>query len=189
MRNSVTQEHINWIVKNSDFEIIEKYGKMTIVICTLPCGFILTESSACVDPANYSKEMGESICRERITNKIWEIEGYLLQEQMHEQEDLDAYYANKYDQQKREELYQKAINRYGEAVQAMVAVEEMNELSKELIKNAMRGKDNRSEIAEEIADVKIMLEQMELLFDCFDDVERFKSKKIDRLAERIGGYE
>ena len=43
--------------------------------------------------------------------------------------------------------------------------EEMAELQKELCKNA-RGKDNRAEIAEEIADVHIMLDQMEILPNC-----------------------
>ncbi|MBQ3410703.1 MAG: hypothetical protein IJH30_02980, partial [Bacillus sp. (in: Bacteria)] len=42
-------------------------------------GFILTESSACVDPTNYDVKIGIQCCKERIVNKIWELEGYRLQ--------------------------------------------------------------------------------------------------------------
>lgn len=77
--NTVTQGHIRAIMNESEFEVFTAFGKCTIVICKLPNGFILTESSACVDPVNYDEEMGEQICKERIENKLWELEGYLLQ--------------------------------------------------------------------------------------------------------------
>ena len=64
--------------------------------------------------------------------------------------------------------------------------EEMSELQKELCK-FKRGKSNISNIAEEIADVKIMLEQMALAFDIEDKVELQKDLKIKRLEERIKG--
>lgn len=62
--------------------------------------------------------------------------------------------------------------------------EEMAELQKELCKHA-RGKENRAQIAEEIADVQIMLEQMELLHDCEGLVAGFKAQKLDRLEKRL----
>lgn len=40
-------------------------------------------------------------------------------------------------------------------------------------------------IAEEIADVEIMLRQMVILFDCAGQVEPFRRYKLERLAERI----
>lgn len=52
-----------------------------------------------------------------------------------------------------------AIQRYGVAAQVNMVFEEMSELQKELCKH-LRGKDNLPEIAEEIADVEIMLAQM-----------------------------
>jgi hypothetical protein len=60
----------------------------------------------------------------------------------------------------------------------------MAELQKEICKN-IRGYDNRIEIAEEIADVKIILEQMELLFDIENSVRKFKEYKLIRLKERL----
>lgn len=53
--------------------------RTTVVMCTLRNGFIITESSSCVDPANYSQKIGEEICMGKIKDKIWELLGFLLQ--------------------------------------------------------------------------------------------------------------
>lgn len=84
------------------------------------------------------------------------------------------------------EIYKKAITKYGLYAQIDMVFEEMSELQKELCK-FKRGKSNISNIAEEIADVKIMLEQMELAFFIKDKVELQKDLKIKRLEERIKG--
>lgn len=76
--NTVTKEEINNILDNANFEITHKI-KTTIIMCTLPNGFVIVESSSCVDPKNYDAEIGEEICMERIENKVWELEGYKLQ--------------------------------------------------------------------------------------------------------------
>lgn len=55
----------------------------TVVRCVLRNGFVIVESSSCVDPKNYSEEMGREICMERIKNKIWERLGFLLQTAWH----------------------------------------------------------------------------------------------------------
>ena len=41
-------------------------------------------------------------------------------------------------------------------------------------------------IAEEVADVEIMLDQLKLILDIEEDVQRFREKKITRLKERLG---
>ena len=82
------------------------------------------------------------------------------------------------------EIYREALNRWGAEAQTLMVFEEMSELQKELCKHA-RGRDNREAIAEEIADVKIMLEQMIILHDCEDMVEVHKFKKIHRLKVRL----
>ena len=61
------------------------------------------------------------------------------------------------------EILKKAINTYGINSQLDMAVEEMSELTKEICKKK-RGKDNHSEIMEEMADVYIMLEQLKMIF-------------------------
>lgn len=83
------------------------------------------------------------------------------------------------------DLYKKAIQTWGAQAQTLMFFEEMAELQKELCKNA-RGKDNRAEIAGEIADVQIMLEQMMMLHDCADEVQKAREYKLGRLAGRLG---
>lgn len=80
-----------------------------------------------------------------------------------------------------------ALNLYGPEAQTLMVFEEMSELQKELCKHA-RGRDNREEIAEEIADVLIMLDQMMILHDCESLVTRFRKLKIERLEQRIGRW-
>ena len=77
-----------------------------------------------------------------------------------------------------------ALAAFGRDSQVMVAIEEMSELTKELCKNS-RGQENTTHIAEEIADVEIMLQQMVMLFDCAGQVETFRRYKLERLAGRI----
>lgn len=88
----------------------------------------------------------------------------------------------------RNKVYSRALETYGKESQTTMVFEEMAELQKELCKNA-RGKENRTAIAEEIADVQIMLEQMMLLHSCYDMVQEFKNQKVERLAERIKAAE
>ena len=57
--------------------------KTTVTQITLKNGFIITESSSCVDPKNYSMEIGEEINLEHAKNKIWELLGFLLQTAYH----------------------------------------------------------------------------------------------------------
>ncbi|MCP4141295.1 MAG: hypothetical protein GY755_13595 [Chloroflexi bacterium] len=51
----------------------------TYVTVKMKNGFTLRESTTCVDPANYSEEIGKQICLEKIEDKIWFLLGYALQ--------------------------------------------------------------------------------------------------------------
>ncbi len=84
MANTVTEKDIKCLMNSSKKEIITVGNKTTIVVVTLPNGFVITESSSCVDPSNYNEELGASICLERIENKLWELEGYRLQSKIYE---------------------------------------------------------------------------------------------------------
>ena len=83
-----------------------------------------------------------------------------------------------------EEICALALATFGAGPQTFMVMEEMSELQKELCKS-VRGADNRDAIAEEIADVEIMLEQMKILHKCGASVEAFKSAKLERLKGRI----
>ncbi|MBJ8028986.1 Gp49 family protein [Bacillus cereus group sp. N21] len=79
MDNTVTQQDIDNILEKTQWTVEEFHGKCTVVVAKLPNGFILTESSACVAPADYDMDIGMECCKERIVNKIWELEEYRLQ--------------------------------------------------------------------------------------------------------------
>lgn len=80
-----------------------------------------------------------------------------------------------------------AVHTYGKEHQKLIAIEEMSELTKALCKDTRypNTPDVLDNIAEEIADVRIMLYQLEFIFQCSDTVEKYKRKKIKRLADRI----
>lgn len=78
-KNTVTALQVAEVLNNSEIKAMHYNGKTTIVTVTLPNGFIIVESSSCVDPANYDPVLGEKICLDRVRDKIWELEGYVLQ--------------------------------------------------------------------------------------------------------------
>lgn len=83
MGNKITKEQIDEIVKNSTFHIQKVFDKCTVVSMRLPNGFILVESSACVDPKNFDYNLGQQICKEKLIGRIGELEGYRLQSELH----------------------------------------------------------------------------------------------------------
>ena len=82
-------------------------------------------------------------------------------------------------------IFEQAIKTYWEEAQVKMVLEEVAELQKEICK-LWRGRDNIQAIAEEVADVEIMLDQLKLILDIEEDVQRFREKKITRLKERLG---
>lgn len=94
-------------------------------------------------------------------------------------------------EQKQLEILRKAVEKYGKNAQVIQAIEEMSELTKELIKNINRGKENEKEIILEIADVQIMIFQLIMIYSKEDKDLNEKllggmEYKIQRLKERMG---
>lgn len=81
-------------------------------------------------------------------------------------------------------IFGKALSHYGPEEQIKMLYEEMAELQLAVCKHG-RGADNIDNIAEEIADVGIMLDQMRLLFDVAPLSEAKRGEKVARLAERM----
>ncbi len=88
------------------------------------------------------------------------------------------------DLEARQEVYRRAIEKYGEEAQLWMVIEEMSELAKEICKH-QRGKRCPVDIADEIADVQIMLEQATMIFGVDDLVSRHMDAKIERLKARV----
>ena len=84
------------------------------------------------------------------------------------------------------DTYAEAVRVYGKQSQLVMAMEEMSELTKELSKN-LRGANNVDALAEEIADVEIMLEQLKVIFRNRALVDRIRAEKLVRLSDRITG--
>ncbi|HEY5235161.1 MAG TPA: hypothetical protein VIJ14_03185 [Rhabdochlamydiaceae bacterium] len=85
-------------------------------------------------------------------------------------------------------LYEQAIKKWGYALQIIMVIEECAELQKQCTK-LLRLQDKVPHpqqlefLAEEIADVEIMLEQLkEMFFSKNSLVEQFKAKKLIRLS-------
>lgn len=77
------------------------------------------------------------------------------------------------------------IGFYGDIHQSMVAVEELSELQKELIKS-FRGKADIEHLTEELADVIFMLWQVQDIYSISDkDIDAVISKKCKRTVKRI----
>ena len=80
-----------------------------------------------------------------------------------------------------------ALSRYGAQAQITMVFEEMAELQDALCK-FLRGcvdGDTLANIAEEIADVGIMLDQMAIEFEIEDAVTELRAFKVQRLRERM----
>lgn len=80
------------------------------------------------------------------------------------------------------EILTTAIRTFGDDAQERQAIEECSELI-QAICHKQRGREHN--IAEEIADVEIMLEQLKIINDCKDEVEEIRKYKIDRLYQRV----
>lgn len=79
MKNKITKEDIDNILSKTLVKV-EKYGDKTVVLmATLPNGFVIVESSSCIDPVNFDMSIGEEICMDKLVNRIYEVEGYKLQ--------------------------------------------------------------------------------------------------------------
>lgn len=88
----------------------------------------------------------------------------------------------------RKVIYKKAISHFGPDSQRIVAIEELSELINELAKSLV-GKDKRGleGLIDELADSKIMIEQLECLYEIEDDVNLRMEVKITRLNGIIDG--
>lgn len=92
--------------------------------------------------------------------------------------------------EERDQIFRRCICTYGRNPQIDVAIEEMSELIKALLKWRRAGGAGLTEarvcIVDELADVRIMVRQMEILFQCEDEVEKRIDYKVRRQEERMG---
>ncbi len=80
-----------------------------------------------------------------------------------------------------EKIYKDAIEFFGDTSQKIMVIEEMSELIKELSKD-LRQRGVVENIAEEVADVEITLNQIKQIYNINDLVIKQKDYKLNRLA-------
>lgn len=86
-------------------------------------------------------------------------------------------------------IYERAVAVWGKEPQMLQVIEEMSELTKEILKNVNRKKDNIAELIEETADVEIMLEQLKYCYKIGREVDAYKAEKIKVIEKRLDEWE
>jgi len=90
--------------------------------------------------------------------------------------------------ERKEQILRTAIKAWGDSAQVDMAIEEMSELTKALLKyrragsNELKLRREHDAILDEMADVKIMMAQLEILYGSPDNEE---FAKLCRLAGRL----
>lgn len=98
--------------------------------------------------------------------------------------DLQKRYSRKFQKVDYTLLYKSAIETFGASNQQIVAIEELSELQKEITK-LLRGQGGLINLAEEIADVEIVVEQLKVIYGVRSEVSQYKILKNQRLLELI----
>lgn len=70
------------VIAKADYVVHE--NKLTICILTLMNGFLITGEASCVDPRNFNAKLGRELARQKAKDKVWLLEGYLMQERRFE---------------------------------------------------------------------------------------------------------
>lgn len=83
------------------------------------------------------------------------------------------------------EIVSRSLEAYGNGIQLVVCMEELSELTQAISKE-IRGKDNRNNLVEEMADVLIGIEILKQVFEITDeDIDSWIKYKQERNLFRI----
>lgn len=83
MNTTVTAAQVAEEMSNVKVETIDVFGKPTTVVSIkMSNGYVLTETSTCVDPLNYDETIGLQVCQKRIEDRVWALLGYKLHDTM-----------------------------------------------------------------------------------------------------------
>lgn len=77
----ITAGYMESRITNTTYTVVD-----TLTLCTIKLdnGFQVTGESACVDPANYNREVGEKLAYDNAFRKLWPFFGFLLAEKRHQ---------------------------------------------------------------------------------------------------------
>ncbi len=86
--------------------------------------------------------------------------------------------------EERAKVYDQALETFGRENQLIVALEELSECQKEICK-ALREQHDLTNLAEEVADATIVLEQVRRIFGIDNVKDWWINRKVERLQHRI----
>ena len=75
----VTEESIKEKIGEIDYLM---HGQLTVCVITMKNGFMTTGVSAPASPANFDAEVGKRYAYDNAFKQLWQLEGYLLREQI-----------------------------------------------------------------------------------------------------------
>lgn len=75
----LTPESIDAVIVGETFTVLPS-GKVMVCELTLKNGFTVRGEAAVVSKENFNEEVGQKVSRENARKKVWEVEGYLLQQ-------------------------------------------------------------------------------------------------------------
>lgn len=81
------------------------------------------------------------------------------------------------------DIYKTAIDVWGEEFQIRMCQEELSEAIS-VLNQYLRGRKTKDDVAEELADSEIVLQEMRRIFDP-DTINNIKKQKLTRLRKRI----
>lgn len=76
-------DDIDAVIVSETYTVLPS-GKAMVCELVLRNGFSVRGESACVSKANFNEEIGRKISYEDARNKVWMLEGYLLQDRLHD---------------------------------------------------------------------------------------------------------
>ncbi len=79
----LTPYDIDAVIVGETFTVLPS-GKVMVCELTLVNGFTVRGEAATVSKENFNVEIGQKISRENARSKVWELEGYLLQQRLAE---------------------------------------------------------------------------------------------------------
>jgi hypothetical protein len=94
----VTRESILARISTVEFHVL---AGSTVTLCniTLDNGFSVRGESACVDPANFDKAIGEKIAHDNAFANLWSLFGFLLAEKIYSERQVAAAFGEQQAQQ------------------------------------------------------------------------------------------
>lgn len=83
----VTQEQVIAAIRKVTYTLLPD-GITTICQITLPNGYTVIGKSACADPTEFSKELGEAWAFKDAKEQVWPLLGYELRDKLHKNSDI-----------------------------------------------------------------------------------------------------